>query len=99
MRFTERPGLKIPQIGWNQLAIVRPDCPLYAGIPNGSHVYFVHSFYPQPTDAGIVATRTEHGDCFASSVWRDNVFATQFHPEKSQAVGLRLLKNFVDLAG
>lgn len=99
VRFTERPGLKIPQIGWNQLAIVRPDCPLYAGIPNGSHVYFVHSFYPQPTDAGIVATRTEHGDCFASSVWRDNVFATQFHPEKSQAVGLRLLKNFVDLAG
>lgn len=99
VRFTERPGLKIPQIGWNQLAIVRPDCPLYAGIPDGSHVYFVHSFYPQPTDSSIVATRTEHGDSFASSVWRDNVFATQFHPEKSQAVGLRLLKNFVDLAG
>lgn len=99
VRFTERPGLKIPQIGWNQLEIVRPDCPLYAGIPDGSHVYFVHSFYPQPTDSSIVATRTEHGDSFASSVWRDNVFATQFHPEKSQAVGLRLLKNFVDLAG
>ena len=72
---------------------------VYAGIPDGSHVYFVHSFYPQPTDSGIVATRTEHGDSFASSVWRDNVFATQFHPEKSQTVGLRLLKNFVDLAG
>ena len=99
VRFTERPGLKIPQIGWNQLEIVRPDCPLYAGIPDGSHVYFVHSFYPQPTDTSIVATRTEHGDSFASSVWRDNVFATQFHPEKSQTVGLRLLKNFVDLAG
>ena len=99
VRFTERPGLKIPQIGWNQLEIIRPDCPLYAGIPDGSHVYFVHSFYPQPTDTSIVATRTEHGDSFASSVWRDNVFATQFHPEKSQAVGLRLLKNFVDLAG
>ena len=98
VRFTERPGLKIPQIGWNQLAITRPDCPLYAGIPDGSYVYFVHSFYPQPVDTSIVATRTEHGDNFASSVWRDNVFATQFHPEKSQAVGLRLLQNFVSLA-
>ena len=98
VRFTERPGLKIPQIGWNQLAITRPECPLYAGIPDGSYVYFVHSFYPQPTDTSIVATRTEHGDNFASSVWRDNVFATQFHPEKSQAVGLRLLQNFVSLA-
>ncbi len=98
VRFTERPGLKIPQIGWNQLEIVRPDCPLYVGIPSGSYVYFVHSFYPQPTDTSIVATRTEHGDSFASSVWRDNVFATQFHPEKSQAVGLRLLQNFVALA-
>jgi glutamine amidotransferase len=98
VRFTERPGLKIPQIGWNQLEITRPDCPLYNGIPDGSHVYFVHSFYPQPTDPSIVATRTDYGDPFASSVWRDNVFATQFHPEKSQAVGLRLLKNFVALA-
>lgn len=98
VRFTEQPGLKIPQIGWNQLEIVQPDCPLYAGIPNGSHVYFVHSFYPQPTDVRIVATHTEYGATFASSVWRDNVFATQFHPEKSQTVGLRLLKNFVALA-
>ena len=98
VRFTERPGLKIPQIGWNQLEITRPDCPLYNGIPDGSHVYFVHSFYPQPTDPSIVATRTDYGDPFASSVWRDNVFATQFHPEKSQTVGLRLLKNFVALA-
>ncbi|NDA68844.1 MAG: imidazole glycerol phosphate synthase subunit HisH, partial [Verrucomicrobia bacterium] len=98
VRFTERPGLKIPQIGWNQLEIVRPDCPLYAGIPDGSHVYFVHSFYPQPVDLDIIATRTEHGDRFASSVWRDNVFATQFHPEKSQTVGLRLLENFINLS-
>ncbi len=97
-RFSERPGLKIPQIGWNQLEIARPDCPLYTGIPGGSYVYFVHSFYPQPADAGIVATRTDYGDHFASSVWRDNVFATQFHPEKSQTVGLKLLENFVKLA-
>lgn len=99
VRFTEQPGLKIPQIGWNQIEIVRPDCPLYAGIPDGSHVYFVHSFHPQPADASVVATRTSHGNSFASSVWRENVFATQFHPEKSQTVGLRLLANFVSLGG
>jgi glutamine amidotransferase len=98
VRFTKKPGLKIPQIGWNQLDIVQTDCPLYRGIASGSYVYFVHSFFPQPLDAGINATRTDYGDTFASSVWRDNVFATQFHPEKSQKVGLQLLKNFVELA-
>ncbi len=98
VRFTEQPGLKIPQIGWNQLQIARPDCPLYRGIAEGSYVYFVHSFFPKPEDPSIVATRTTYGDDFASSVWRDNVFATQFHPEKSQTVGLHLLQNFVDLA-
>jgi len=97
VRFKQRPSLKIPQIGWNQLEIVKTDCPLYRGITSGSYVYFVHSFYPQPLDPAIVATRTDYGDTFASSVWRDNVFATQFHPEKSQKVGLQLLKNFVDL--
>ena len=99
VRFTERPGLKIPQIGWNQLEITRPDCPLYRGIDDGSYVYFVHSFYPQPTDPTIVATRTDYGDTFASSVWKDHLFATQFHPEKSQKIGLKLLQNFVELAG
>ena len=99
IRFSEKHGLKIPQIGWNQIEFVKTDCPLYRGIADGSYVYFVHSFYPQPVDAGIVATRTDYGDTFASSVWRDNVFATQFHPEKSQKVGLQLLKNFVDLSG
>jgi glutamine amidotransferase len=98
IRFSEKRGLKIPQIGWNQIEIVKSDCPLYRGIASGSYVYFVHSFYPQPLDKAIVATRTEYGDSFASSVWRDNVFATQFHPEKSQKVGLQLLQNFVELA-
>jgi glutamine amidotransferase len=98
IRFPEKHGLKIPQIGWNQIEIVKSDCPLYRGIANGSYVYFVHSFYPQPVDKTITATRTEYGDTFASSVWRGNVFATQFHPEKSQRVGLQLLKNFVELA-
>jgi len=98
VRFSPKPALKIPQIGWNRLEIVKPDCPLFRGVPNGSYVYFVHSYYPQPADAGIIATRTDYGGPFASSVWRDNVFATQFHPEKSQKVGLQLLKNFVELA-
>jgi len=98
VRFTERPGLKIPQIGWNRIEITRPDCPLYRNIKSGSYVYFVHSFYPQPQDAAIAATRTDYGDTFASSVWRGNVYATQFHPEKSQGVGLQLLRNFVELA-
>jgi glutamine amidotransferase len=99
VRFSGKNGLKIPQIGWNQLEIINPQCPLYRGVPNGSYVYFVHSFYPLPKDESIVATRTEYGEPFASSVWRDNVFATQFHPEKSQKVGLQLLKNFVEFAG
>lgn len=98
VRFAEQPGLKIPQIGWNQLELMRPDCPLYRGIAGGSYVYFVHSFFPKPVDASIVATRTVYGEAFASSVWRDNVFATQFHPEKSQNVGLQLLRNFVQVA-
>jgi glutamine amidotransferase len=98
VRFSARNGLKIPQIGWNQLDIVQPACPLFHGIPGGSFVYFVHSFFPKPTDANIVATRTTYGETFASSVWRDNIFATQFHPEKSQKVGLQLLQNFVALA-
>jgi imidazole glycerol-phosphate synthase subunit HisH len=98
VRFPDTEGLKVPQIGWNRLQIVRPDCPILQGIPDGSHVYFVHSFHPEPTDPSIVATRTDYGRNFASAVWRDNVYATQFHPEKSQAVGLRLLRNFVGLA-
>ncbi|HTD67756.1 MAG TPA: imidazole glycerol phosphate synthase subunit HisH [Candidatus Limnocylindria bacterium] len=98
VRFPQRDGLKVPQIGWNQIDITQPGCPLYKDIPSGSYVYFVHSFFPKPADESIVATRTTYGESFASSVWRDNVFATQFHPEKSQAVGLKLLENFVALA-
>ena len=98
VRFSAKDGVKIPQIGWNQIEISRADCPIYRGIDSGSYFYFVHSFYPQPVDQSIVATRTTYGAAFASSVWKGNVFATQFHPEKSQKVGLRLLKNFVELA-
>ena len=97
VRFSGAGGLKVPQIGWNRLELVRPDCPLYRDIPDGSYVYFVHSYFPQPRDPSIIATRTEYGERFASSVWHGNVFATQFHPEKSQEIGLRLLRNFVEL--
>ena len=99
VRFAGKDGLKVPQIGWNQLDILKPDCPIYRGIRSGSYVYFVHSFFPKPADPSIVATRTTYGETFASSAWRDNVFATQFHPEKSQNVGLQLLSNFVQLTG
>jgi glutamine amidotransferase len=98
VRFPDKPGLKVPQIGWNELEIARPECPLFKGVENGSYVYFVHSFFPRPEDPSIVATRTTYGETFASSIWKDNVYATQFHPEKSQAVGLKLLENFVVLA-
>lgn len=97
-RFPDRPDLKVPQIGWNRLHLARPDCPLYRGVPEGAFVYFVHSFHPSPEDPSIVATWTDYGGRFASSVWRDNVYATQFHPEKSQDVGLTILRNFVELA-
>jgi glutamine amidotransferase len=98
VRFPAGQGLKIPQIGWNQIEIVQPDCPLFEGVENGSHVYFVHSFYPQPEDDSIAACRTSYGVEFASAIWRDNVYATQFHPEKSQKIGLTILENFVKLA-
>jgi imidazole glycerol-phosphate synthase subunit HisH len=98
VRFSAEDGLKIPQMGWNQIELTRTDCPLFRGIESGSYVYFVHSFFPQPLDRSIVATETNYGRPFASAVWRDNIFATQFHPEKSQDVGLRLLKNFIEIA-
>jgi glutamine amidotransferase len=98
VRFPAQPGLKIPQIGWNTIRIVQPSCPLYRGIPDDSYVYFVHSFFPEPVDRSLIATQTDYGHVFASSIWKENVFATQFHPEKSQTIGLTLLGNFVALA-
>ena len=98
VRFPVGGALKVPHIGWNQLEIRQPECPLLQGVPNQSAAYFVHSYYPEPASEEIVSCRTEYGLRFASAVWRDNVFATQFHPEKSQAVGMRMLRNFTALA-
>jgi glutamine amidotransferase len=95
--------LKVPHMGWNQ--VQRPAtsdqqpsrCPLLKDVPEGSFFYFVHSYYVQPKDPTVVALETDYGGPFAAMVWRDRLFATQFHPEKSQTVGLALLKNFLAL--
>jgi glutamine amidotransferase len=96
VRFSSQPGLKIPHMGWNALQIERPN-PLLEGVAQGEHVYFVHSFHVVPRDESVVATRTEHGRPFVSMIARGALYATQFHPEKSQNVGLRLLENFTRL--
>jgi glutamine amidotransferase len=94
VRFPPHPERKVPHMGWNALRVARRVPPL-AGIDSGAYVYFVHSYYPVPADPALVATTTAYGEEFVSSVARDNVFACQFHPEKSQRVGIRLLENFV----
>jgi glutamine amidotransferase len=83
-------------MGWNQLAIRRP-APVLSGLPDGVHCYFVHSYYVVPRDAAVIATETDYPTPFCSMVWRDNLFATQFHPEKSQRDGLHMLRNFAEL--
>ena len=93
-----RHELKIPQIGWNQISI-RMQAPQLSGVPEGAWVYFVHSYHVVPDDPSLIATTTDYGYEFASAIWQDNIFATQFHPEKSQAVGLRILENFAGLVG
>ena len=94
VRFPPSPELKVPHMGWNAVRIARR-APALGGIEDGDYVYFVHSYYPVPADPAVVATTTGYGVEFASSVARDNLFACQFHPEKSQRVGLRILENFV----
>ncbi len=89
-------GLKVPHIGWNQLHIKRPD-PLLRGIEEGSFVYFVHSYYASPQNQDDVLATSDYGIEFPAITNRKNVWATQFHPEKSQQVGLQILKNFADM--
>ena len=87
-------ALKIPHMGWNRVAQTR-EHPLFAGVPDGSYFYFVHSYYPDPEDQSLVIGRTDYGVTFASAIARDRLAATQFHPEKSGAAGLQLYKNFL----
>ncbi len=96
VRFQLPPEFSVPHMGWNQLAIRRRP-PILEGIADGTYFYFVHSYYVVPSDRGVIATETDYSAPFCSMIWRDNVYATQFHPEKSQADGLRVLKSFGDL--
>jgi imidazole glycerol-phosphate synthase subunit HisH len=93
VRFNDAPGLKIPHMGWNHLRVVTP-APCLRELPAEPAVYFVHSYYVRPADRAIVATETDYPTPFASAIWHENVFATQFHPEKSQKVGLGMLRQF-----
>jgi len=90
-----RPGenLKVPHMGWNQIAKTR-DSPFLAGLSSGDYAYFVHSYYVVPDDSSLIATTTAYGSSFVSSIATDHLFACQFHPEKSQDLGLRILRNF-----
>jgi glutamine amidotransferase len=93
VRFPDEPGLKVPHMGWNQLHI-RRRAPALAETAEGDAVYFVHSYYVVPDNPDLVATETDYPAPFVSAVWHENVFATQFHPEKSQGVGLAMLGQF-----
>ena len=93
VRFQDQPGLKIPHMGWNQLQITG-EPKLLANIPRDAHFYFVHSYHVVPTDRSVVIAESEHGERFVAAIARGNLWATQFHPEKSQKHGLQLLANF-----
>jgi glutamine amidotransferase len=96
-RFERKADMKIPHMGWNAVTQVR-EHPVFAGIPDNSYFYFVHGYYPDPEDESIVIGRSDYGVPFASVIAKDNLVATQFHPEKSGSVGLRLYKNFLEEA-
>lgn len=95
VRFPAIVDLKVPHMGWNSLDYVQPQVPLFASIPPQSSVYFVHSYFVRPKDESLIAATTTYGVKFVSAIARGNIFATQFHPEKSQKVGLQLLTNFI----
>ena len=99
-RFTVRPPLKIPHMGWNQIARAtrQLNCPLLKDIEDGSFFYFVHSYYADPVDRAVVTLQADYGGPFTAMICRERLFATQFHPEKSQELGLRLLHNFLSLS-
>lgn len=96
LKIPDSPGLKIPHMGWNSLKI-KPDTCLFAQIPDGAYVYFVHSYYLKAEDPDIVAATTEYSTHIHAAVEQGNIFACQFHPEKSSEVGLQILKNFISL--
>ena len=96
MKRFSAPGLKVPQIGWNSLNFTQPAARLWRGLPDGAHVYFVHSYYPVPSDSRAVAATADYGSPFAAAIEEGNTMGVQFHPEKSQEAGLTMLRNFVE---
>jgi imidazole glycerol-phosphate synthase subunit HisH len=96
VRFAPREGFKVPHMGWNELS-VRQSAPLFSGLSDAPYMYFVHSYYVVPNDRRVIAAEANYPQPFAAAVARDNLFATQFHPEKSQSDGLRILRNFAEL--
>ena len=96
VRFELPPEYKVPHMGWNQL-LMRHKPPILSDLAEGTNVYFVHSYYVVPDDPNVIATETDYGGNFCSMVWRENLFASQFHPEKSQKDGLSILKGFATL--
>jgi len=107
LKGTSRPfpnSVKVPHIGWNNVKTrdegrrtMDERCPLFRDIPDNSYFYFCHSYYVVSRDKGIIAATTNYGRDFASVIWKDNIFGVQFHPEKSQAIGLKVLENFISL--
>lgn len=97
-KFSSETSLKIPQIGWNTVAVKQPEAPLLNGITNDDFVYYVHSYYVEPRDRSLIALESTYGETFAAAIAQGNLIATQFHPEKSQRAGLQLLRNFVELS-
>jgi len=95
-RFPEIEGLKVPHMGWNRVKQAEPSHPMWKNIAQDSRFYFVHSFYVEPQNPELVAATCHYGLGFCTAIQKDNLFATQFHPEKSHTAGLQLLKNFVD---
>ncbi len=95
VRFELPDQFAVPHMGWNQLQIRRRP-PILDGLAEGAYVYFVHSYYVVPADPAVIAAETDYGGPFCSMIWRDNIVATQFHPEKSQTEGLKILKNFAE---
>lgn len=98
-RFTAQPGLKIPHMGWNTARFVEPSNPLWRGLDSESSFYFVHSYFPKPADGSLAACVTDYAGEFVSGVAAKNLVAVQFHPEKSQAAGLTLLRNSLEFLG
>lgn len=95
--FDGETPLKVPHMGWNQVKQTSVGCPLFEGLTDQEFFYFVHSYYVQPSRPEVAWLEADYGGPFCAAVWKDNLFATQFHPEKSQAAGLRLLKNFAEI--